>query len=135
MRKILFLLLIALGSVATYAKDIKEYVVTTTPQMSCQNCEKKIKGNLRFEKGVKKVETDLENQKVTVTYDAEKTNEKQLEEAFGKLNYKVTKVNNCDKAANGKHECTGEHKDGKHECTGDHKDGKEHKGDCCKDKK
>lgn len=127
MRKILFLLLIALGSIATYAKDIKEYVVTTTPQMSCQNCEKKIKGNLRFEKGVQKVETDLENQKVTVTYDAEKTNEKQLEEAFGKLNYKVTKVHNCDKAVDGKNS--------KHECTGEHKDCKEKKGDCCKDKK
>ena len=82
----------AIGTMTLYAKDIKEYVVTTNPQMSCQNCENKIKGNLRFEKGVKKVETNLKEQTVTVTYDADKTDEAKLAEAFGKLNYQVRKV-------------------------------------------
>lgn len=92
MKKLLICMCMAFGAMTLYAKDIKQYVVTTTPQMSCQNCENKIKGNLRFEKGVKKVETNLKDQTVTVTYDAEKTDEKKLAEAFVKLNYKVRKI-------------------------------------------
>ncbi|MDE6096874.1 MAG: heavy-metal-associated domain-containing protein [Muribaculaceae bacterium] len=99
MKKYLLLFLLASVAILANAKDIREYVVTTVPQMSCQNCENRIKGNLRFEKGVKKIETDLKNQKVTVTYDADKTDEKKLEEAFGKLNYKVIKIDDCDDSA------------------------------------
>lgn len=103
MKKYLLILLLAIGGMTAGAKDIKELVVTTMPQMSCQNCENRIKGNLRFEKGVKNVETDIENQRVTITYDADKTDEKKLEEAFAKINYKVTIINECDSSSN----CTG----------------------------
>lgn len=78
-----------LFTVAAYAKDIKELVVTTNPPMSCQNCENKIKGNLRFEKGVKKVETNLSEQRVTIEYDADKTNPEKIEDAFHKIGYQV----------------------------------------------
>ena len=81
-----------MGAATLYAKDMQTLVVTTTPKMSCQNCENKIKGNLRFEKGIHKIETDLKNQTVTVTYDADKTDETKISEAFGKLNYKVSKA-------------------------------------------
>ena len=47
--------------------------VTTLPQMHCQNCENKIKSNLRFEKGIKSIETSVPNQTVTVKYNADKT--------------------------------------------------------------
>ena len=77
-----------------YAKDIQELVVTTTPPMSCQNCENKIKGNLRFEKGVKKIETNLKEQRVTIEYDAEKTTPTNIEEAFQKIGYKVDVIDN-----------------------------------------
>ena len=109
MKKFLICMFMALGSMTIYAKDIKEYVVTTNPQMSCQNCENKIKGNLRFEKGVKKVETNLKEQTVTVTYDADKTNEAKLAEAFGKLNYEVKKVGDTSEWTNKltKSECEG----------------------------
>lgn len=103
MKKFLICVLMACGAVTLYAKDLKEFVVTTSPQMSCQNCENKIKGNLRFEKGVKKVETNLKDQLVTVTYDAEKTDESKLAEAFGKLNYKVKKVNVAPEAVKNCH--------------------------------
>ena len=47
-------LFIALAlTLACQAKDIKTVVLTTTPQMHCANCEKKIKENIRFEKGIK----------------------------------------------------------------------------------
>lgn len=94
----------AFASMSIYAKDIKQMVVTTSPKMSCQNCENKIKGNLRFEKGVKKVETSLAHQTVTVTYDADKTDEAKIAKAFEKLNYKVSKAGECSEE---KSSCSG----------------------------
>ena len=126
MRKSIIISLLALGALTAAAKEIKEYVVTTTPQMSCQNCENRIKGNLRFEKGVKKIETDLQNQRVTVTYDADKTDETKLEEAFGKINYKVTKIEDCDDSQN----CP----DSKKTCTEPQSGCTEQKGSCCGNK-
>ncbi|MCH5230311.1 MAG: heavy-metal-associated domain-containing protein [Muribaculaceae bacterium] len=78
---------------SVYAKDIQELVVTTNPPMSCQNCENKIKGNLRFEKGVKKIETNLADQKVTIEYDADKTTPANIESAFEKIGYQVKVLN------------------------------------------
>ena len=81
--------LIALG---TSAKDIKTLVVTTNPQMHCASCENKIKGNLRFEKGVKTIDCNIPEQRVTITYDAEKTKPETLIDAFGKFGYKATQL-------------------------------------------
>ena len=55
-------------------KDLRVLVMNTNPQMHCENCENQIKKNLRFEKGVVKIETSVPEQTVTVTYDAKKTN-------------------------------------------------------------
>lgn len=73
-------------------KDIKTVVVTTQPQMHCENCEKKIKGNLRFEKGVKEIQCDIEGQRVTITYDADKTNAEAIIKSFGKFGYQATEI-------------------------------------------
>lgn len=54
-------------------REIKTVVFTTTPQMHCAVCENKIKNNLRFEKGIKNIETSVPNQTVTVKYNADKT--------------------------------------------------------------
>ena len=59
MKRTALFLSLMLCSAGIMAKDIKTVVVTTTPQMHCNNCELKIKNNLRFEKGVKKIETDI----------------------------------------------------------------------------
>ncbi|MBQ8095788.1 MAG: heavy-metal-associated domain-containing protein [Prevotella sp.] len=91
MKKLLTLAMLLTATVAL-AKDIKTVVVTTQPQMHCQNCEKKIKGNLRFEKGVKLIETDIEKQRVTITYDAEKTSADKLIKSFDNFGYKATEV-------------------------------------------
>lgn len=88
MKKIVFSLMMALA-VSVSAKDIQMLYVSTSPQMHCANCEKKIKGNLRFEKGVKKIETDVKNQVVIITYDAEKTTKEKLMESFSKFGYKA----------------------------------------------
>lgn len=81
-----------LTAVVGLAKDIKTVVVTTQPQMHCSGCEDKIKGNLRFEKGVKRIECDIKEQRVTVTYDADKTNAEKIIQSFGKFGYEATEV-------------------------------------------
>ncbi len=96
-RKIIFTLAMAVTTVAGMAKDIKTVVFTTQPQMHCENCEAKIKGNLRFEKGVKKIETNIERQEVIVTYDADKTNEERLRTAFEKFGYEATRIEKQEK--------------------------------------
>ena len=54
-------------------REIKTVFFTTTPQMHCVACENKIKNNLRFEKGIKNIETSVPNQTVIVKYNADKT--------------------------------------------------------------
>ncbi len=73
-------------------KDIKTVVLTTTPQMHCTGCEQKIKKNIRFEKGVKDIKTDLDNKTVTITYDADKTNVENIIKGFKKISYDATEV-------------------------------------------
>lgn len=90
MKKILSIMLMLMMSVAVFAKgDVKTVVFTTNPQMHCVNCENKIKGNLRFVKGVKKIVTNVEKQTVAVTFDAEKTTPEKIMAGFKEIGYKV----------------------------------------------
>ena len=92
MRRLSFIIFALSFSVALFAKDIKTVVFTTNPQMHCENCEKKIKGNLRFEKGVKNIITDLKTKTVTIEYDADKTNVQNLIKGFKKIKYEASEV-------------------------------------------
>lgn len=92
MKKILLLLIAALTMTMASAKDIKTVVLTTVPQMHCENCEKRIKDNIRFEKGIKKIVTDVEQQKVTITYDADKTTVENIIKGFEKIKYNAREV-------------------------------------------
>ena len=91
MKKLLTLLMLT-ATLSLSAKDLKTLVVTTLPQMHCENCEKKIKGNLRFEKGVKSIETNIKQQSVTITYDADKTTPAKIIQGFQKFGYQATEV-------------------------------------------
>lgn len=91
-----FLIALAISAICV-AKDLKTVIFTTTPQMHCENCEKKIKGNLRFEKGVKRIETNIEQQTVTVLYDADQTTVEKLLKAFDKFGYKARQVKEGEK--------------------------------------
>lgn len=64
-------------------------VVTTQPQMHCQNCEKKIKSNIRFVKGTKKIDTSVDEQKVTIVYDSKKADYDDFVAAFRKIGYEI----------------------------------------------
>ncbi|MBP5688659.1 MAG: heavy-metal-associated domain-containing protein [Muribaculaceae bacterium] len=106
MKKTILLAALLMTMTTGFAKDIKTLVVTTTPQMHCENCESKIKGNLRFEKGVKNIETSISNQTVTIEYDADKSSAENLMEAFKKFGYEAQPVTSTkeddDKKCDGK---------------------------------
>ena len=106
MKKSILLCVLMLMTAVGMAKDIKTLRVTTTPQMHCENCEKKIKGNMRFEKGVKKIDTSIPEQTVTIEYDAEKTSSEQLIKAFGKFGYQARELKKDEKVkTNNDEEC------------------------------
>ena len=92
MRKIITLAAMALISLSAMAENIQTIVYTPTPVMTCQNCEKKIKSNVRFVKGTKRIETSLKDQTVTITYDADKAKPEDFVAAFAKIGRKVTEV-------------------------------------------
>lgn len=101
MGKVFLTLAFTLAAAVCAAKNIKTVVLTTTPIMHCESCENKIKGNLRFEKGVKQIDTNIEKQTVTVKYDADKTSEDKLCKAFGKFGYEAKKVDCGSKESKG----------------------------------
>lgn len=84
-----FMLMLAGNSFAQTAIDT--LVVTTQPQMHCQNCEKKIKSNIRFVKGTKIIATSVDDQKVTIVYDGRKAKYNDYVEAFKKIGYEIKK--------------------------------------------
>lgn len=86
-------LLLAMG-----AKELRVLVMTPTPQMHCENCENKIKKNLRFEKGVVKIETSVPEQTVAVTYDPSKTDVKKLQAAMKQIGYDTNVVSDKPQA-------------------------------------
>ena len=92
MKKLILLAFTLFLAVLTQAQSIKEVVFTTEPDIHCESCVNKIKNNLRFEKGVKAINPDLQTKLVTIQYDSEKTNPENLIKAFAKIKYKATVV-------------------------------------------
>lgn len=101
---IMMALFVAIGVNANAGggKGLRVLVVTTTPEMHCQNCEKKIKENIRFEPGVRNIETSLEKQQVSITYNPAKTDVKKLTAAFAKIGYQVKVVSDQPEEKKGK---------------------------------
>lgn len=110
MKKTILFFAMLLSVIAVSAKDIKTVVFTTNPIMHCANCENKIKTNLRYENGVKETQTNVSEQRVTVKYDAAKTNPEKLQKAFTKFGYTATVVGNGNCAQKG--ECKAGKKEG-----------------------
>ncbi len=88
--KVLFLL--SAMALVCLAKDIKTVVFSTQPEMHCVNCEKRIKENIRFEKGIKAIRTDLRTKTVTIEYDDDKTTVDNIIQGFKKINYDAAEV-------------------------------------------
>ena len=93
MKKLLpTVLCLLLSSIGTYAQSQSDtLVVTPTPDMHCSGCENKIKNNIRFVKGTKKIDTSLQHQTVTIVYDGRKTTFADFEAAVKKIGYTIKK--------------------------------------------
>ncbi|MBQ8047358.1 MAG: heavy-metal-associated domain-containing protein [Prevotella sp.] len=104
MKRLVLVAALMVSVTAGFAKKQK-VVFTTQPQMHCANCENRIKTNLRFEKGVKLIETSVEEQKVTVTYDDSKTSPEKLISGFKKFGYEARVLKPGAKVAKEAHEC------------------------------
>ena len=90
MKRFLSIALALVVAVIAYAGEIATAVFTVSPRMHCENCEKKIKENVRYAKGVKEIATSRSNQTVTIKYDPAKASIESLTQAFGKIGYKAT---------------------------------------------
>lgn len=87
MKKFAIILLCGLAAMTAQAKDVRIAVLTTNPAMHCAKCEAKIKKNLRFEKGVRRIDTDVKAQRVTVEYDHDKNTAQDIAASFKKFGY------------------------------------------------
>lgn len=92
MKKLVLLTFALFLAVFVQAQKVTEVVFTTEPEIECENCVKRIKNNIRFEKGVKAINPDLKTKLVTIQYDSEKTDIEKLKKAFQKIGYKVAVV-------------------------------------------
>lgn len=99
MKKLLFTCLCALMTTLAFGKDLQTLIVTTKPVMTCSKCENRIKGYLKFEKGIKAIKTDIPSQTITITYDADSNTSANIIAAFGKIGYTATEVQATDAAA------------------------------------
>ncbi|MCM1519188.1 MAG: heavy-metal-associated domain-containing protein [Lachnoclostridium sp.] len=125
------LLFVAFNPFAASAKEtVKNDTVsfTLTPPPTCQNCINKIKGNLRFEKGVKDIDVNLDTKSVSIVYSPKSTDSEKLTKALGKIGYTAAPYSAkaaCKKADAGCSACPGK---AEKACQGASKS-------CCKDKK
>lgn len=90
MKKILSLALFALIGMSAIAKDIHTVVLTTNPGLRCHNCEAKVTEQLRYVKGVKRIDASAETQTITVTLDLDKSGVQVLIDNLKKLGYEAT---------------------------------------------
>ena len=93
MKKIFLMPLLALFSLSVWAaNDVSAadtLVVTTDPRMHCASCENKIKQNIRFVKGTKKIETSIPAQTVVIVYDMSKSSLEDYAKAFKIIGYDI----------------------------------------------
>ncbi len=74
-------------SLNLFAENIKDAKFSVN--MTCEGCKGKIEKTLKAEKGVVKYNTDLATKTVSVSYDADKTNEDNIKNSIAKLGYTV----------------------------------------------
>lgn len=84
--RITFVLMLFLTSLMAFAADKTTEVFTLDHQMST-HCEKKIKENLRFEKGISDIKVSLKENTITITYDKGKTDTQKIIAAFKKIGF------------------------------------------------
>ncbi len=85
MKKLIGLIALILISCSGIKAQIIEAQIKTSGQ--CEHCKETLEKNLRFEKGVKKVEFNIESHIIKVKFDQAKTTIKNIQIAITKLGY------------------------------------------------
>lgn len=101
MKKIFTFIVMMTITLVMFAGDKTKTVFTLDHQMS-EHCEKKIKSNLRYEKGVSDIDVSLKQNTITITYDKDKTNPEKLLAGFKKIGFNAEVVNPGASAAKAK---------------------------------
>lgn len=103
MKKFILLALAAIITLGASAQQASKGVQTVTIQTNgvCQKCADKFKENVPYFKGVKSYTYDMQTAKLTINYDAKKTNPDQLRQEISKLGYNADNVK-ADPAARAK---------------------------------
>lgn len=109
MKKIIILALFALAGMSVIAKDLHTIVLTPTPALRCHNCEAKVAEQLRYVKGVKRIDASAAKQTITVTIDLDKSGVNVLLDHLKKIGYDATVASDtpascADKPVQPKHE-------------------------------
>lgn len=81
------------GSLSAEQPEKVTVVVVVEPAMDSQDSENNIKTNLRFERGVTDISTDLSENIVVVTFDSRKTDKDKIFEALSKIGYQAKEKN------------------------------------------
>jgi copper chaperone CopZ len=95
LKKTIMAIAIILFTTAVFAQkqEMKKIeTVVFNVEMDCQGCANKIEKSIPFEKGVKDLQVDFDNQKVTLKYKTKSTTKEALKKAIEKLHFKVTEV-------------------------------------------
>ena len=106
MKKLILLALVSLITLGVSAQQSKtaskgEQTVTIQTNGVCQKCADKFKENVPYFKGVKSYSYDMKTAKLTINYDAKRTNPDQLRQEVSKLGYNADNVK-ADPAARAK---------------------------------
>ena len=89
MKKYLFLAVVLFSFIGMHA-ETKTVVFEVNPPLVCNNCETKVKENIRFEKGVKTVKPSAEKGVIEISYDDTKTDVEKLQKGLKKIGYEAT---------------------------------------------
>lgn len=136
MKKLILMALMAVVTLSAYAQ-MQSVTIQTNASLKCQKCIDRFKENVPFFKGVKDYTYDASTAKITINYDAKKTNPDILRKEISKMGYDADAVKadpaareklpaccknsgTCGHAANAaapEHKCQG-HDAGEHKCQG-----------------
>ena len=95
MRFLLIAALIFTAFVAFAAEKTTE-VFTLDHQMS-EHCQKRIMDNMRFEKGIDKIDVSLKENTITITYNPKKTDTEKIIAGFKKIGFNAMLVSDTQK--------------------------------------
>ena len=98
MKRALILAIMAVFSLSAFAQKSNVQTVVIQTNGVCQKCADKFSENVPFFKGVKTYSYDMKTAKLTINYDASKTDPDQLRKQISKLGYNADNVP-ADKAA------------------------------------